>query len=68
MKHYQVATFMSLLAAICFFLAYFIGSRENTLSLVLGFVWLCLGLGNAAFLLKEKDKEKDKDSSKDNKK
>lgn len=53
MRQHKVATVMSFLAAFCFFLAYFVGSRENTLSLVLGFVWLCLGFINLVGLLKD---------------
>lgn len=54
MKQHKVATVMSFLASFCFFLTYFVGSRENTLSLVLGFVWLCLGFGNLIALFNHK--------------
>lgn len=44
MKHQLTTIILSFLAAICFFISYFL--NKETLNLVLGCVWVVIAIGN----------------------
>lgn len=52
MNKMKYATILSFIAAICFFMSYFIG--KEILNLILGCAWLCIAIGNYANTKKNK--------------
>lgn len=55
MKKYQTPAILSLLASICFFVAYMTGTKESILELILSIVWFCIALENGLKAFNKKD-------------